>query len=152
MILLYLKLIACSIIGLGFQLATKNKSLVKSTDRNMIQYDGLKELVARDWRTILGTVATITLLFLFFGQALDPRRMVDKDTPITFFFGYLVASKKIIFEAALSVLFATVGYIGQSFALKIFGVTNRLVDNAIDHKTSIADNAAGTAGTKTPKE
>jgi hypothetical protein len=151
MLSLYIKLIACSIIGLGFQLATKNNALTKSTDRNSIQYAGMIELIRRDWKTILGTVGTITLLFLIFGQALNPDRIVGKDEPITFFFGYLVASKKIIYEAALSVLFATVGYIGQSFALKIFGVTNRLVDNAIDHKTTIADNATGTAGTKTPK-
>src|SRR5215216_4798409 len=121
MLLLYLKLIACATIGLGFQLYTKNNSLTKSSDRNFIEYNGIWELIKTDWRSILGTVATVSLLFLIFGQAIDPNRIDVPDEPIKFFYGYFVLSKRIIYEGILSLLFATVGYVGQSLALKVFG-------------------------------
>lgn len=47
-------------------------------------------------------------------------------------------------------LFATIGYMGNDIASRVFSVTNKRINAAIDYKTDIADTVNGTLGTPTP--
>lgn len=149
LLILYLKLIACSIIGLGYQLTQKNKSMDKTAGIANVEYPGFWGFVKQDKKAILKTVGAISLLFLIFGKAISPDYLGLTGT--VDFWGFSVP-KKSIYEAVLACLFATGGYMGQDYALRVFSVTDSKIKRAIDYKTSLLDQSNGTADKRTPTE
>lgn len=151
MTLLFLKLLAAAVVGFGISLVAKNSSLKAKARLSNLQYGGLGELIKTDIATVVGTFLTIALIFLILGQAINPNNLHEADKPIKLLEGWVVLSKRIIFEAIMALLFSTVGYTGLDIALRIFSVTNRKLNAAIDHKTTIADQVSGTLDKPTPK-
>lgn len=150
LIILYLKLISASLVGLGIQLVAKNKSIQNKAGLANVQYHGMVELLRNDLPSIIGTLLTISLFFLIIGGAVNPGNLDLPDKPMSFLYGWVVLSKRIIYEGVLAALFATIGYTGMDIALRFFSVTNRRINKAIDYKTTIADQTTGTIDTPTP--
>jgi hypothetical protein len=139
MLILYIKLIGASLIGLFIMLLFKSKSLREKTTSGNIQFKGVVELIKDDIGRIIGTLLTITLLFLLFGKAIDPDNMEIPDDKIKFLDGWLVTSRRHIYEGVLVALFSTVGYTGVDIALRIFSKVNSKINKALDHKTTKSD-------------
>lgn len=104
-----------------------------------------------DIGSIIGTILTISLGFLIVGGGINPNRLHLPDEPIPLMWGWVVLSKRIIYEACIVILFSTLGYTGVDIALRLFSVTNKKINAAIDYKTTQADAANNTTDHPTPK-
>lgn len=147
LLILYMKLIACSVIGMGFQLSQKDKSMDKTAAKANVEYPGFWGFIKQDRSRIIKTFATISLLFLVIGNAINPDNLGLKGEMDLWIF---TVPKRLIYEGVLSLLFATTGYVGQDYALRAFSVTDTKIKNAIDFKTTELDTKNGTAGQRTP--
>jgi hypothetical protein len=135
LLLLYLNLISCSILGLAFQLWAKSKSMSDKAAAAEVDYIGLTRFVKQEQMRIFGTLASITLLFLIIGPAIDPEVLEIPNEKVTFFWGFFAISKVHMYRMVLSVFFATVGYGGTEVALRFFSRTNNELNKAINLQT-----------------
>lgn len=120
----------CGLIGMILQMLMKAKSLQDKARKGNIQFKFF-EYFTQDWIThLISTTAVILFVVLV-------RRRLH-DVP------------QHLYEFVLA-LAATVGYSGSDIVSRFFSTTNKKINDALDHKTDIADRASGTLGTPTPK-
>jgi hypothetical protein len=143
LLILYSKLIGASAIGMFIMILFKNKSFNEQSSASNLQYNGLSELLKAEKGRIIGTLLTISLLFLLVGKAVNPDNIDRADEAIKFLDGWVVVSRRIIYEGILVALFGTVGYIGVDIALRFFSATKKKMLAAIDYKTTKSDLADG---------
>ena len=117
-------------IGIILQMLMKAKSIQDKAKLSNVQFK-FYEYFTQDW---ISHVISITAVMLF--MVLVRRRLAD--------------IPQNLYELVLGAA-ATVGYSGADMVSRFFSATNKRVNAAIDYKTTIADNASGTAGTPTPK-
>lgn len=122
MILLYLQYFAVALIGMVLQALLKIKSIQDKARKANVKFSP-KEYILEDWVSHLASFTTI-IMFLFFVE-----EIVNVDHRALGF---------------MKVGFAFVGYTGSDIASRLFSVVNRRINNAIDFKTTQADQANGT--------
>ncbi len=150
LIILYLKLILGSVIGLAIGMVAKNKAIKDKSGLANVQYSGIGELIKEEQKRIWGTLLTISLAFLIVGQGIDPDNLSNPNGKVKFLWGIFSTTQRIIWEAVLVTIFSTVGYVGIDIALKYFGATSQRINRAIDSKTTDADRVNGTLDKPTP--
>lgn len=124
------ELAACGAVGMILQMLMKAKSIQEKARKGNIQFKFF-EYFTQDWLSHMISVFAIVLFLLLVRRRLHqiPQSMYE----IVLAFG------------------ATVGYMGADIVSRFFSVTNRKVNEALDHKTTRSDEMDGTLGTPTPK-
>jgi hypothetical protein len=110
------------VIGMILQMLMKARSIQAKAKLSNVQFKFWSYFVD-DWLSHLISLVAVALYVL-----LARRRIVD--APVNMF----------EFILALS---ATVGYAGADIVSRFFSFTNKRINAAIDHKTTIADNSVG---------
>lgn len=124
----YLYCFGYSLLGLIFSMLMQMKSLNdKAKAANVIFKP--RSFFQNEWTSILLslTVIGIALFSIPLVFELEPK--------------YIIWIKP---------LFLPVGYTGTDFMLKVFGIWNKKINNAIDFKTTEADKASGNLNAPTP--
>jgi hypothetical protein len=124
----YIQCFAVAFVGMILQALLKIKSIQEKAIKANVQFSA-KEYLFGDWVSHLASLTTI-VMFMFF---------IDEVTNF-----YAKAANY------LKVGFAFVGYTGSDIASRLFSSVNKRINNAIDHKTSIADETTGTLDKPTP--
>lgn len=119
----------CGFIGMILHMLMKAKDLQASARRNNIEFKFSKFFI-EDWLSHLISVGSV-VLYIFLAR----RRVLTAPDSM--------------WELILA-FSATVGYAGDSLVSRFFSFTTKRIDAAIDHKTTIADQASGTTGVPTP--
>ena len=120
----------CGFIGMVLQMLMKAKSIQDKARLSNVQFK-FSEYFTGDWLSHLISSGAIVLYVL-----LSKRR--------------IMTAPESMYELILAVS-ATVGYSGADIVSRFFSFTNRKVNAAIDHKTTISDQVSGTVGKPTPK-
>jgi hypothetical protein len=110
------------VIGMILQMLMKARSIQSKAKLSNVQFKFWSYFVD-DWLSHLISLIAVALYVL-----LARRRIVD--APVN------------MYELILA-LSATVGYAGADIVSRFFSFTNRRINAAIDHKTSIADQSVG---------
>jgi len=142
-------LIVAATLGLAFSLALKSKSQENKAKKANVKYS-VSGFLWDDRSTIITTYIVLALALIVLGPVLDPAVILTKDKDVTFFFDLFTIKISAVYEMFVLSVFATVGYSGMDIALRFFGKTNSLINNAIDYKTTQADTANGTLNEPTP--
>lgn len=120
----------CGIIGMILQMLMKAKSIQDKARLSHIEFKFF-EYFYKDWLShLISTGAVVLYVFLV-------RRRV-------------VSAPDSMYELIMA-FSATVGYSGADIVSRFFSFTNRKVNAAIDHKTTIADTTTGNLDKPTPK-
>ena len=120
----------CGIIGMILQMLMKAKSIQDKAKLSHIEFKFF-EYFYQDWLSHLISVGAVAL-YVFMARR---RVMTAPDS---------------MYELILA-FSATVGYSGADIVSRFFSFTNKKVNAAIDHKTTIADTATGNLDKPTPK-
>jgi hypothetical protein len=136
-------LIIVSTMGLLFSILAKAKSMESKANKANISFS-MSDFVKRDKLTILTTYVVIALALMIFAPILRPDVLITKDRPVTFFFELFTVSVVDIYKIFINIVFATLGYSGMDIALRFFSRTNKMINDKIDEKTTIADSVTGT--------
>lgn len=150
MLLISLKLIACSLVGMGFQLFFKSMSQQDTARKANLEYGGFFQFIKNDRKAIIGTLLTLSLFFLLFGEIIQSVVNNSSNELKPYFWGYIFLSAKMIANILIMVICVTIAYMGQDVALRFLGRTSQELKNAIDSKTTIADAQTGTLEHPTP--
>lgn len=150
LILLYFKFFIGSIVGMAFQLIMKNMSQKQSATNVNVVYLGFWGFVKKDKNAVWGTLLTLALFFVVFGEILNGIVTNAPDVMKPYFWGYVFISTKMIVNASLILLTITIAYSGQDIALRFLGRTNKELKDAIAYKAKQTDEANGTADKPTP--
>ena len=142
-------LVVAATLGLAFSLALKSKSQENKAKKANVKYS-VSGFLWDDRSTIITTYIVLALALVVLGPVLDPAVILTKDKDVTFFFDLFTVKVSALYEIFVLSVFATVGYSGMDIALRFFGKTNSLINNAIDYKTTQADTANGTLDEPTP--
>lgn len=126
--IIYLIWFAIGLCGIVLQVLIKMKSLEIKARKANLKFSVL-EYIKEDWLSLSASIVTL-IMCLF---------LIDE----VFKF-----SDKII--NYVKWIFAFVGYTGSDIMTRIFGVMNRQLNDAIDHKTTIADEHTGNTDNPTP--
>jgi hypothetical protein len=110
------------VIGMILQMLMKAKSIQDKARLSNVQFKFWSYFVD-DWLSHLISLGAIAL-YVFLAR----RRVLD--APVN------------MYELILA-LSATVGYTGADIVSRFFSFTNKRINAAIDHKTTIADNSVG---------
>jgi hypothetical protein len=110
------------VIGMILQMLMKAKSIQDKARLSNVQFKFWSYFVD-DWLSHLISLGAIAL-YVFLAR----RRVLD--APVN------------MYELILA-LSATVGYAGADIVSRFFSFTNKRINAAIDHKTTIADNSVG---------
>jgi hypothetical protein len=148
--LLYLRLAFTSLIGMAHQILEKSSSMEDTAKKANLIYEGTWVFIKRDWKAIVANLLTIVVTFLFFGGVIEA---VDKFVSgKTYHIVGIDIPLAIVWYIFVEVAFYSTGYFGQDWILRrlVKSVQNRLIKEAIDHKTNIADKASGTLNAPTP--
>jgi len=124
----YAILFFIAFLGMLLQMLLKAKSIQEKAKKANLQFS-FKEYFLDDWLSHGVSFVTI-IMFLFF---------------TTEFINF----NKIVADY-LKIGFAFIGYSSADIASRIFSVVNKRVNNAIDYKTTQADEANGTVDKPTP--
>jgi len=127
---LYIQCFAVAFFGMLLQALLKIKSIQDKARKANVQFSA-KEYLVDDWASHCASLVTV-IMFLFFVDEL--ANFSDK-----------------VMEY-LKFGFAFVGYTGSDIMSRLFSVVNKRVNNAIDYKTTMADEAAGTTDKPTPSK
>lgn len=125
---LYLTCFGIAFLGMVLQALLRIKALQEKARKANVQFS-TKEYLIDDWVSHAASLTTV-LIFLF---------LVDE---FSHFSEYVMQYLKFGF--------AFVGYTGSDIASRLFSVVNKRINNAIDHKTTIADEQSGTTDKPTP--
>jgi hypothetical protein len=115
-------------IGMILQALLKIKSIQDKARKANVEFKA-KEYLIDDWVSHSASFTTIILVLFFIDELANFSEHVMSYVK----FG-----------------FAFVGYTGSDIMSRIFSVVNRRINNAIDYKTSIADETTGTTDKPTP--
>jgi len=124
----YTVLFFIAFLGMLLQMLLKIKSIQDKARKANVIFS-VKEYLLDDWVSHSISIVTIVMFMFFIHEAIN--------------FNPIVANY-------LKIGFAFVGYSSADIASRIFSVVNRRVNNAIDYKTTQADEANGTADKPTP--
>jgi hypothetical protein len=120
----------CGLIGMILQMLMKAKSIQDKARLAHVEFK-FSEYFTADWLSHLISMGAVALYVL-----LARRRVITApDSMYELIMGFS----------------ATVGYSGADIVSRFFSFTNRKVNAAIDHKTTIADTATGNLDNPTPK-
>lgn len=125
---MYLTCFAVAIIGMALHTALKLKSLQDKAHLANVEFK-VWQYFRNDWLSIVASLLTVVMFLFFVDNILHWKPQAQ---------GYL------------KIGFGFIGYTGSDIASRIFGVVNKKINNAIDYKTTIADEATGTVETPTP--
>lgn len=120
----------CGFIGMILQMLMKAKSIQDKARYSNVQFKFF-EYFTKDWLSHLISAGAV-VLYVFMAK----RRVVT--------------APESLYELILA-FSATVGYSGADIVSRFFSFTNKKVNAAIDHKTTLADQASGTTDKPTPK-
>jgi hypothetical protein len=118
---LYLICFAVALVGMALHTALKMKGLQDKARLANVEFK-VRSYFSQDWLSLVASVLTIILFLLFVDNILNWKPAIIDYIKIGF--GFL-------------------GYTGSDIASRIFGVVNRKINVAIDHKTTVADEATG---------
>lgn len=149
MTLIYLKLFACSIVGMAFQLFFKSMSQQDTAKKANLEYS-IGHFINKDKKAIIGTLLTLSLFFLLFGEIIQSVVNNSSNDLKPYLWGYVLLSSKMIANIVIMVVCVTIAYMGQDVALRFLGRTSKELKDAIDYKTNIADAQNGTLDKPTP--
>lgn len=110
------------------QALLKIKSIQDKARKANVQFRA-KEYLVEDWVSHCASLTTVVLVMFF----------VDE---LAHFSEYVMDYVKFGF--------AFVGYTGSDVMSRFFSVVNKRINNAIDYKTTIADQSTGTSDSPTP--
>jgi len=149
-ILIYLKLSAASLVGMFMMLLSKSSDMEITAKKANLVYEGFFTFIKRDWKAIAVNVLTIVATFLLFGGMIESSDSFFEDKTYHLFMFDLPLS--LVWDVFVAVFFFATGYFGQDFILRklVKSVQNRLLKDAIDYKTTIADTQSGTLEKPTP--
>jgi hypothetical protein len=125
---LYLTCFAVALIGMALHTALKMKGLQDKARLANVEFKP-RSYFRQDWLSLTASFLTI-ILFLFF---------IDN----------ILKWKPAVVDF-VKIGFAFVGYTGSDIASRIFGVVNKKINLAIDHKTTVADETTGDVEAPTP--
>lgn len=126
--LLYIQCFLVAFFGMLLQALLKIKSLQDKARKANVQFSP-KEYLVDDWVSHSASLVTVIMIMFF----------VDE---LAHFSEYVMNYVKFGF--------AFVGYTGSDIMSRLFSVVNKRINNAIDDKTTIADQATGKADNPTP--
>jgi len=149
MIIIYLKLIAASLIGIAFQLFFKSLSQSDTAKKANLEYS-FWDFLKKDRKSIIGTLLTLCLFFLLFGDVIHSVVTNSSGDLKPYLWGYVFLSGKSIANILIMIICVTIAYTGQDIALRFLGRTSKELKDAIDYKTTIADTTTGTTDHPTP--
>ena len=124
----YITLAIISLLGMGLQMLLKARSIQEKARKANVVFS-FKEYLFDDRISHGVSLITIALFMFFITEAIN--------------FNPIVADY-------LKLGFGFIGYSSADIASRIFSVVNKRVNNAIDYKTTQADEANGTADKPTP--
>jgi len=124
----YAILFFIAFLGMLLQMLLKAKSIQDKAKKANLEFS-FKEYFLDDWLSHSVSLVTIIMFMFFITEAINFNALVAK---------------------YLKIGFAFVGYSSSDIASRIFSVVNKRVNNAIDYKTTQADEANGTVGKPTP--
>lgn len=125
---LYVQCFAVALCGMLLQALLKVKSIQDKAKKANVQFNP-KEYFLDDWLSHSASLVTVIMVMFF----------VDE---FAHFSAYVMQYIKFAF--------AFVGYTGSDIMSRLFSVVNKRINNAIDYKTTIADEATGTTNQPTP--
>jgi hypothetical protein len=137
-----LKLIAASALGMGVQLLVKNKSFSATAAKANVQHS-LKSFLMRDFGSIAWTFMGISAIFLITSGMISNIIKHTPDDPQPYLWNFIFMSLQDIAIVFITILFLTIGYMGQDFLLRFLSKTSDRLRAEIDRKTNIADEAEG---------
>lgn len=148
--LLYLRLMATSLIGMFHMLILKSQDMEETARRANIVYEGFGAFIKRDWKSLAASFATIVVTFLIFGGMVEAGDEFFKEKTYTLF-GFDVPLK-FVWIVFIELCFYGTGYFGQDFILRriVKSVQNKLIKQTVDEKTTLIDRQNGTEGVPTP--
>lgn len=123
----YLTFGAVAIIGMAFHTGLKLKGLKDKAKLANVEFK-IGGYFKDDWLSIGLALLAITLCLFWIDNLLRWQPQL---------------------ENLAEILFGTVGYSGSDIVSRIFGVTNKKINIAIDHKTTVADRSTGDLDTPT---
>lgn len=125
---LYFQCFAVAFFGMVLQALLKIRSIQDKARKANVTFSA-KEYLVDDWVSHCASLTTVVLVMFF----------VDE---LAHFSEYVMDYVKFGF--------AFVGYTGSDVMSRIFSVVNKRINNAIDYKTTQADEANGTTEKPTP--
>jgi hypothetical protein len=125
---LYLVCFAVALVGMALHTALKMKGLQDKARLANVEFKP-SSYFKQDWLSLTASFLTIILFLLFIDNILKWKPAV-----IDF----------------VKIGMAFVGYTGSDLASRIFGVVNKKINLAIDHKTTMADKETGDLEAPTP--
>ena len=149
MILIYVKLIAASILGMLFQLKMKDMSQQDTAKKANLEYSFI-DFLKKDMKSIVWTFITMCLFFLLFGDIINSVVKNSSQELKPYFWGYILLSGHTIANIIIMIICVTIAYTGQDIALRFLGRTSKELKEAIDYKTTISDTQTGTLDKPTP--
>lgn len=125
---LYLVCFVVALVGMALHTALKMKGLQDKARLANVEFKA-GSYFKQDWLSLTASFLTIILFLLFIDNILKWKPAV-----IDF----------------VKIAMAFVGYTGSDIASRIFGVVNKKINIAIDHKTTVADASTGDLEAPTP--
>lgn len=130
---LYSKLIACSILGMAFQIYFKNRSLQHTAIKADVDYS-IWYFIKKDKNSIIGTFLTMCLFFILFGEVINSVSKNSSAELKPYLWGFIMLSGKMIANILVMLICVTVAYTGQDVALRVLGRTSQELKNALESK------------------
>lgn len=128
--ILYLQLFCIAFLGWFIQAGLKLRSIQLKAKKANVQTPTSGQYFKDDLVSHALSLASIMLAMFFVSEA-GALPYLDK-------------------MWALKLVFAFIGYTGADIWSRVFSVTNKRINDAIDYKTTIADTQTGTLDTPTP--
>lgn len=125
---LYVQCFAVAFFGMVLQALLKIKSIQDKARKANVQFSA-KEYLIEDWISHCASLVTVIMTMFFIDE-------------LAHFSEHVMSYVKFGF--------AFVGYTGSDIMSRLFSVVNKRINNAIDFKSTIADQASGTTETPTP--
>lgn len=126
LLIYYLKVLAGTLFGTGFQLFLKNMSNIKTAAKGELKF-GFKDLWAADKGLILKTYAGVFAIMLILGAGIHSSLTHTPNTAEPFFFQVIWVSRKDIFEMVSVLFFMTIAYMGLDVVLKVLGKSSDII-------------------------
>lgn len=133
MIIIYLKLIAASLLGMAFQLYFKSMSQRDTALKASVHYS-ISDFLLKDKKAIIGTFLTMSLFFLLFGDVIESVVVNSSNDLKPYLWGYILLSGKTIANILIMVICVTIAYMGQDVALRFLGRTSKELKDALESK------------------
>jgi succinate dehydrogenase/fumarate reductase cytochrome b subunit len=134
-------------IGIVWQLLEKYSAIKNKAKISNAEMPTFWAFVTLDKGQIFKAISAVVLVFFIFGSAIDPDNLKLTNDINMFLF---TIPQRILYEAFLTIVCATMGYHGQGTLLRLFSKTNNMVNKVIDEKTTRTDAAEGHLNHPTP--